>query len=105
MTTFDDRDKGFENKFAHDEELTFKATALANRMLAHWAAEKMGKTEAEAKAYAESLMNAHFGNDGLEGQITDDLSKAGIPVSPKDLQKELARLLPLALNQIKGFNE
>jgi len=47
MTAFDDRDKGFENKFAHDEELTFKATALCNRMLGLWAAEKMGKVASD----------------------------------------------------------
>jgi len=64
MTAFDDRDKGFENKFAHDEELTFKATALCNRMLGLWAAEKMG--------------------------------------TAKEIRKEVARLLPIAMSHVMG---
>ena len=76
MTTFDNRDKGFENKFAHEEELTFKATALCNRMIGMWAAERMGKNESEAERYAHSIIEAEFANGGhvaLEAKLVNDL--------------------------------
>ena len=53
MTTFDKREEGFEKKFAHDEELRFKANARRNKMLGLWAAEKLGLTGADAEAYAK----------------------------------------------------
>ena len=56
MTTFDKREEGFEKKFAHDEELRFKATARRNKLLGLWVAEKLGKTGADADAYAKSCL-------------------------------------------------
>ena len=59
-TTFDKREDGFEKKFAHDEELRFKASARRNKMLGMWAAEKMGLTGAQAEAYAKEVVMADF---------------------------------------------
>ena len=56
MTTFDKREEGFEQQFAHDEELRFKATARRNKLLGLWAAEKLGLTGAEAEDYAKSIV-------------------------------------------------
>jgi hypothetical protein len=53
MTTFEDREKGYERKFAHDQELKFRATARRNKMLGLWAAEQLGLSGEEAQAYAE----------------------------------------------------
>jgi hypothetical protein len=106
MTTFDDRDKGFESKFAHDEELSFKATSLCNRMLGMWAAAKMGKTDAEAEHYARSIIEAGFADttpSGLEARLIEDLAKAGISVTPKELHKEVARIMPIAIKQVMGI--
>ena len=55
MTTFEDREKGFERKFAHDEELKFKATARRNRLIGLWAADKMGLSGDAAQAYAREV--------------------------------------------------
>ena len=66
MTTFDQRKDAFENKFALDEELRFKATARRNKLLGLWAAEKLGKSGAEADAYAKSVVVADFEEAGDE---------------------------------------
>ena len=63
MTTFDKREEGFEKKFAHDEELRFKATARRNKLLGLWAAEKLGLTGADADAYAKEATAADSGKD------------------------------------------
>ena len=105
MTTFDDRDKSFENKFAHDEELNFKATALCNRMAGMWAAGKMGKNEAESEAYARSIIEAEFATGGhaaLEAKLVSDLNAAGIPATAKEVHREIARLMPVAMTQLMG---
>src|SRR6476659_1683546 len=64
MTTFDKREEGFEKKFAHDEELRFKATARRNKLLGLWAAEKLGLSDADADAYAKSVVLADFEEAG-----------------------------------------
>ena len=64
MTTFDKREEGFEKKFAHDEELRFKANARRNKLLGHWAAEKLGLTGADAEAYAKEVVMADFEEAG-----------------------------------------
>ena len=66
MTTFDDRKNAFENKFAHDEEMQFKAHARSNKMLGLWAASLLGKTGAEADAYALEVLKADFAEVGTE---------------------------------------
>ena len=63
-TTFDKREEGFEKKFAHDEELRFKASARRNKLLGIWAAGKMGLTGAEAEAYAKEVVMADFEEAG-----------------------------------------
>ena len=64
MTTFDKREEGFEKKFALDEELRFKANARRNKLLGHWAAEKLGLTGADAEAYAKTVVMADFEEAG-----------------------------------------
>lgn len=66
MTTFDDRERGYEAKFAHDAELNFKAEARRNRLLGEWAAEVLGKTGDEARAYALEVVSADFDEPGEE---------------------------------------
>jgi len=87
MNTFDDRETAFEAKFAHDEEMTFKAEARANKMLGLWAAEKMGLSGDEADAYAKTVIIADFEEAGhedvirkvtadLEGKVESDVIRA-----------------------------
>ena len=65
MTTFDEREKGFEKKFAHDQNLKFKAESRRNRLIGHWAAEKLGITGDDVAAYAKTVIKAD-----LEGECT-----------------------------------
>ncbi|WP_109464862.1 DUF1476 domain-containing protein [Albibacillus kandeliae] len=69
MTTFDDRENAFENKFAHDEEVQFKAVARRNKLLGLWAAELMGKSGEEAAEYAKSVVLADFEEAGHEDVV------------------------------------
>ena len=66
MTTFNDREKAFENKFAHDEEMLFRAHARRNKLVGLWAAELLGKTGEEAQAYAMEVVRADFEEVGQE---------------------------------------
>ena len=82
MTTFDDREKAFENKFEHDMELQFKARARKNKMLGLWAAGLMGKTGDDAEAYARDIVMADFekpGDHDVVHTLMHDLAAAGKP--------------------------
>ena len=83
MTTFDNREKAFENKFAHDADLLFKITARRNKLVGQWAAEKMGLTPEETTAYATSVVQADFeeaGDEDVIRKLLGDLTSAGIDV-------------------------
>ena len=69
MTTFKDRNKGFEQKFAHDEELKFRATARRNKLLGLWAADQLGLTGDEAQAYAREVIKADLAEPGDEDVV------------------------------------
>ncbi|MDB6177580.1 DUF1476 domain-containing protein [Paracoccus sp. Z330] len=76
MTTFDDRERAYEAKFAHDADLRFKAEARRNRLLGDWAAELLGKTGDEASAYAMSVVTSDFEEPGEEDvfrKLAEDL--------------------------------
>ena len=105
MTTFDDRDKGFENKFAHDEELSFKINARRNKLLGLWAAEKLGKKGPEAEEYAKDVVVAEFDSSGdsdVGEKLLKDFTQAKITIAPKEISAEMERLLPIARKQIMG---
>lgn len=81
MTTFDNRENAFENKFAHDADLHFKITARRNKLVGQWAAEKMGLTPEETTAYATSVVQADFeeaGDEDVIRKVLGDLTSAGI---------------------------
>jgi len=76
MTTFDDRESAFENKFAHDAEIQFKAEARGNKLLGLWAAGLLGKSGAEADAYAMEVVKADFeekGHEDVYRKVSGDL--------------------------------
>ena len=92
MTTFDDRERGEERKFAHDEEMMFRIQARRNRLLGHWAAERMGLSAAEAEAYAKAVVQADFeeaGDEDVVRKLIGDLTSAGIDVSEADIRAAL----------------
>lgn len=101
MTTFDDREAAFENKFAHDEELRFKATARRNKLLGLWAAQRLGKSGAEAEAYAKSVVLADFheaGEGDVLRKVSGDLETAG--VTEADVRAQMAVLMDRAAKEI-----
>jgi hypothetical protein len=107
MTTFDDRDKHFENKFAHDEELSFKATARRNKLLGHWAAAKLGKKGAEADQYAQDTVMSDFiaaGSDDVVQKLLKDFTAAGVSITAKEIHQEMEKLMPVARRQIMEEN-
>ena len=81
MTTFDDRERAFEQKFAHDEEMKFRIIARRNRLLGHWAARQMGLSEAETESYAKDVVRSDFeeaGDHDVVRKVLGDLTAAGV---------------------------
>ena len=104
MTTFDDRKDAFEKKFAHDEELRFKATARRNKLFGLWAAGQLGKAGADAETYARSVVMADFqeaGEDDVLRKVRTDLEGGGKTVSESDLRGRMADLMARAIEEIK----
>jgi hypothetical protein len=92
MTTFDDRENAFENKFAHDANLHFKITARRNKLVGQWAAEKMGLTPEETTAYATSVVQADFeeaGDEDVIRKVLGDLTSAGIDIDDAAIRAAL----------------
>jgi len=103
-TTFDKREEGFEKKFAHDEELKFKATARRNKMLGKWAAEKLGLSGAQAESYAKEVVIADFeevGENDVFRKIRKDFDAKQIAVSDDEIRQAMTELLAQAVAQIK----
>lgn len=104
-TTFDKREEGFEKKFAHDEELRFKASARRNKLLGIWAAEKMGLTGADAEAYAKAVVVADFeeaGDHDVFKKIRQDFDAKKVAVSDQDLRRTMDELMAQAIAQVKA---
>ena len=104
MTSFDDREKAYEKKFAHDEELKFKATARRNKLLGTWAAEKMGMTGDDAVSYAKGVVLADLEEPGEEDvfrKIRSDFDDAGVDQSDHQIRRTMEELMVEAVNQIE----
>ena len=105
MASFEDREKGFERKFAHDEELRFKATARRNKLLGLWAASEMGITGDGALAYAREVIKADLEQPGEEDvfrKLRGDFDAKGIEVSDHHIRHKMSDLMGEALGQIEA---
>ncbi|RZJ05144.1 MAG: DUF1476 domain-containing protein [Brevundimonas sp.] len=105
MTTFDDRERGFESKFALDQEQEFKAVARRNKLLGLWAAEKMGLNAAGAEEYGRAIVKADFDQPGEEDvfrKIAQDLEGAGLTVSEGEIRRKMDELLSIARDHIRN---
>ena len=105
MTTFDKREEGFEKKFAHDEELRFKATARRNKLLGQWAAAKLGLAGADADAYAKDVVMADFeeaGEDDVFRKLRKDFDAKKIAVSDQDIRVAMNDLMAQAIQQVQN---
>jgi hypothetical protein len=92
MTTFDDRERAFEAKFAHDSELQFRVTARRNKLLGQWAAEKMRLTPEESDSYAKSVVQADFeeaGDEDVVRKLMGDLTGAGVEITDAEIRAAL----------------
>ena len=105
MTTFDKREEGFEKKFAHDEELRFKAMARRNKLLGMWAAEKLGMSGPDADAYAKEVVMADFeapGDDDVFQKVRKDFDAKGVAQSDHQIRRTMDELMEQAIAQIKA---
>ncbi|WP_157015402.1 DUF1476 domain-containing protein [Mesorhizobium xinjiangense] len=105
MTSMKDREESFERKFAHDEELKFKAMARRNKMLGLWAAEKLGKAGADAEAYAQEVINSDFeeaGDHDVFRKVRADFDAAGVDQSDHQIRRTMDEFLAVAVDQVKS---
>lgn len=103
MGNFDDRDHGFETKFAYDKELLFKATARRNKLLGLWAASMLDKRGESAETYAKEVVAADFdepGDGDVLRKISADFKAAGVNIGDPEIRYEMDRLLMLAKQQV-----
>lgn len=105
MSGLDDREKGYENKFAHDQEIEFKANARRNKLLGLWAAEQMGLDGEAAAEYAKAVVVADFeeaGDDDVFRKVRKDFDAKGVEISDHLLRKQMDELLATARQQIQA---
>ncbi len=105
MSTFDKREEGFELKFAHDEEVRFKARARRNKMLGLWAADKLGLAAAAAEAYAKELVMADFegtGDDVVFGMLRRDFDAKAVAQSDHQIRRTMEELGAKAVADVRA---
>jgi hypothetical protein len=105
MSGFDKREEGFEKKFAHDEELRFKANARRNKLLGMWAAEKLGLAGAEAESYAKEVVMSDFeeaGDDDVFRKVRKDFDAKSVAQSDHQIRRTMDELMAQAVEQIKA---
>ena len=103
MTTFDEREKGFEAKYRHDQELQFKVGARRNKLLGLWAAELLGLSGDDASAYAREVIESDFdepGDDDVLRKVSGDLSTKGVDKNPHQVRKQMDELMVEARRQV-----
>jgi hypothetical protein len=103
MTTFDDRERAFEKKFSIDQELKFKAHARCNKLLAEWAAGKLGLSGPEVGDYIKAVVKADLTGDGALDKLRRDLEGKG--VSDTELRSAFAEFLKIAIRQLEDSDE
>lgn len=106
MANFNDREKAYEAKFAHDAELRFKAEARRNKLLGLWAAAEMGKSDPDA--YAREVIAAEFEEEGDEDvfrKVWGDFQAAGSSVSETDLRAKMAEFLAVARREVMNESQ
>ena len=105
MTTFDEREKAFEKKFAHDQELKFKAEDRRNKLLAEWAAEKLGLSGAEVEDYIRAVVRADLaeaGDQDVFRKVRGDFDAKGVQISDEELRSKMQEFLAEAVKQVEA---
>ncbi|HEY8571566.1 DUF1476 domain-containing protein [Phenylobacterium sp.] len=104
MSTFDDRERGFERKFALDNEQEFKAGVRRNRALGRWAAERMGLEGKHVDEYAQAVVKSDFelpGDEDVLRKVFEDLKGSGVSVTEGEVRMKMAELLAQARDEVK----
>ena len=104
MTTFDDRERAFENLFAHDQDLAFRARARCHRDFGLWAAHQLGRSGDDAQVYAGQVLLTSIeksGSDAVLAKVGEDLRQHGIEVSDHQLRLRMEELLAQAVQHVK----
>lgn len=105
MSSFNDREKAYESKFAHDQELKFKATARRNKLLGEWAAEQMSLTGDDAKTYVAEVIRSDLeepGDEDVFRKIWADFQAKNVELSEHQVRRQLVDLMEEAIRQIEG---
>ena len=105
MSKFDERQRSFESKFAHDEDLKFKVTARRNKLVGVWAAELLGKTGEDAEAYAKEVVRADFEEAGDEDVVRKLRADLGDKVDEPTIRAKLDEMLLIAKEQFARATE
>lgn len=100
MTTFDERENAFESKFAHDEEMNFKAQARRNKLTGLWAAELLGKSGSEAEDYAKTVVLADFEEAGHEDVVRKLVADLGDKASADTIRAKMDEMMAVAKEQL-----
>ncbi len=104
MTKFDDRQKGFEKKFAKDQELQFKVAARSNKYLVEWVSLKLGKNEEDKKKYIQEVIKADMeeaGSDDVFRKIKKDFESASVAVDDSEIRSQMEQALSRAKEDFK----
>lgn len=105
MSTFDRREQDFENKFAHDQELQFKARARRNKLVGQWAAEKLGLSGSAAESYASGILAADLdrpGEDSVFDEIRRDFDTKGVAQSDHQIRRTIEESMQRAIDEIRS---
>jgi len=105
MSGIDNRGDAYENKFAHDAELKFKAEARRNKLLGHWAAELLGKSDDEVEDYAKEVVRADFeepGDEDVFRKLRADFDAAGVEQSDHQIRRTMDEMMVKAVSQIES---
>ena len=105
MTTFDKREEAFEKKYVIDEELKFKSVTRRNKLLGLWAAEKLGKSGAEADAYAKEVIAAEFEDahdDAVVRKVANDLAAKGASLTDAEIRVRMDEFMAQAVAMVKA---
>jgi hypothetical protein len=108
MTTFDEREKSFEKKFAMDQDLKFRAESRRNKLLGEWAAARLGLSGAEVEEYVKAVRKsdlAQKGDDDVFQKVSKDFADKGVPIAPAELRKMMGEFLAQAVSQLESTSK
>ena len=108
MTTFDEREKAYEKKFALDQDLKFRSEARRNKMLAEWAAAKLGITGDALEAYVKEVRKADLaekGDDDVFRKVKQDFADKGVAVSDAEIRKAMGEFLAKAVHDVEAASK